>query len=129
MRDTVAEGVVVEFRTVGELRRALEGAPDERQLMSQVVAADGSAWNLSGRVVPNVEGSGRSLAAISLTHRDLLALHGQPFGFTWDDVDALLDAAQQMPTFGGGPTGEDIPDPALTDLAARITALLPPRPE
>lgn len=47
------------------------------------------------------------------------ALHGQPFGFTWDDVDALRATAA---VFGGGGAG-----PTLSSLADRITALLPPR--
>ena len=37
-----------------------------------------------------------------------LALHGQPFGFTWEDVERCRDLG-------------------LNDLADRIAALLPPR--
>lgn len=54
-------------------------------------------------------------------------LRGQPFGFTWDDVDGLRQVAEQLPTFGAGPGGTDVPDPELTSLADRIAALLPPR--
>ena len=40
-----------------------------------------------------------------------VALYGQPFGFTWDDVDRLRTTN----------------DPVLRSLADRIAALLPPR--
>lgn len=43
-----------------------------------------------------------------------IALEGMPFGFTWDDVDALNAAADYVP-------------PRLASIAARIAALLPPR--
>jgi hypothetical protein len=45
-----------------------------------------------------------------------LALHGQPFGFTWQDVDLLRDAVDYL-------------DPRIRTLADRIAALLPPREE
>ena len=71
-----------------------------------------------------------------------LALHDQPFGFTWEDVDALRGVgrglAEFMRNYG---TGHGIISPAaeramreamasalfLPDLADRIAALLPPR--
>lgn len=41
------------------------------------------------------------------------ALHGQPFGFTWEDVDTLRESP---------------PDESLLDaIADRVAALLPPR--
>lgn len=46
-----------------------------------------------------------------------LTLHGQPFGFTWADVDLLRN--RMTP-----PTPRDL---ALGELADRIAALLPPR--
>lgn len=49
-----------------------------------------------------------------------LALHGQSFGFTWEDVDALRDAADSPDLTGGW---------LYEDLADRIAALLPPREE
>lgn len=54
-----------------------------------------------------------------------LALHGQPFGFTWEDVDALhLELAEEW----SGDTGEAFPHVArLRSLADRIAALLPRR--
>lgn len=45
-----------------------------------------------------------------------ICLHGQPFGFTWEDVDLLRRSA----------TPPHDSDP-LDGLAARIAALLPPR--
>lgn len=56
-----------------------------------------------------------------------LALHGQPFGFTWEDVDLLRRAAEDA---GVGLYGEEERAEAGRDfsaLAARIAALLPPR--
>jgi hypothetical protein len=49
-----------------------------------------------------------------------IALHGQPFGFTWDDVDRLrsLDY-MNLDQHEDGPT--------LASIAGRIEALLPPR--
>jgi hypothetical protein len=44
-----------------------------------------------------------------------LALHGQPFGFTWDDVDALREAEVHAN------------DERVSAVADRIAALLPPR--
>ena len=51
-----------------------------------------------------------------------LALHGQPFGFTWDDVDDLREIAPGFHHRGDGQV-----ERALLDLADRIAALLPPR--
>lgn len=47
-----------------------------------------------------------------------LALHEQPFGFTWGDVDFLRMDAEDSPTAHAG---------ILRELADRIAALLPPR--
>jgi hypothetical protein len=58
-----------------------------------------------------------------------LALHGQLFGFTWEDVDALRDAIDAL----NNEWGELIPGtefgmiPSLRSLADRIAVLLPPR--
>lgn len=52
-------------------------------------------------------------------HVAALALHGQPFGFTWDDVDLLR-------MFSDGDPMEHIRR-ECNDLADRIAALLPPR--
>ena len=45
-----------------------------------------------------------------------LLLCGQPFGFTWEDVDALIAADKAYGDCG-----------LLIDVAVRIAALLPPR--
>jgi hypothetical protein len=47
-----------------------------------------------------------------------LALHGQPFGFTHEDVDELREAYEADPLL----VGRDV-----LDIADRIAALLPPR--
>jgi hypothetical protein len=55
--------------------------------------------------------------AADLTQHALAAacLHGQPFGFTWDDVDLLREASTLAQWR------------AFTPIADRIAALLPPR--
>lgn len=59
-----------------------------------------------------------------------LALHGQPYGFTWDDYYELLDNAHEIEHDHGGdfmfPERRRQVD-ALRSIAARIAALLPPR--
>lgn len=50
------------------------------------------------------------------------ALHGQPFGFTWEDVDLLLAETSIL-----APVRDEEEGQALYDLANRIAALLPPR--
>jgi hypothetical protein len=84
------------------------------------------------RLAHRVSGGGLSFHGHSRTHPDVLpylispeeghalaalALHGQPFGFTWQDVDVLRYEATQ------GCTRAAI----LNMLAYRIAALLPPR--
>jgi hypothetical protein len=55
-----------------------------------------------------------------------LALHGQPFGFTWEMHDALYRQAQHRM----GDTMQDTQDRArLLGVCRRIAALLPPREE
>lgn len=53
-----------------------------------------------------------------------LALHGQAFGFTHDDVTLLRGAASYL---GGDSTRGDWWRVRLNGLADRIVALLPPR--
>jgi hypothetical protein len=53
-----------------------------------------------------------------------LALHGQPFGFTWDDVVAAKEAAFELRMMQNRPAAD-----RLDDLANRIASLLPPREE
>lgn len=47
-----------------------------------------------------------------------IALNGQPFGFTWNDVDDLRATAHSSPAAFAE---------RITNLADRIEALLPPR--
>ncbi len=63
------------MKTIGELRQALEGVPDERLLKAQVIAKDGGAWTLKvefcalapvGSSMP-----GGSMAVLKLTHPEL----------------------------------------------------------
>lgn len=56
------------------------------------------------------------------THHALaaLCLHGQPFGFTWDDVDLIRSMDELISEDRGGPL-------EASDLADRLAALLPPR--
>lgn len=59
-----------------------------------------------------------------------LALEGQPFGFTHDDVDQLHHAADVLSAAAGSTHESTVPQPsaeALRALAGRIAALLPPR--
>lgn len=35
-----------EISNVGQLRKALEGLPDDRPILAQVVSTNGQAWNL-----------------------------------------------------------------------------------
>lgn len=55
-----------------------------------------------------------------------LALHGQPFGFDWEDVDALRNASAAVSSYA---IDDDqwSSSGRLDRLADRIAALLPPR--
>lgn len=56
-----------------------------------------------------------------------LALHGQPEGFTWEDVDALRCIAEAARIVGLTPVNGYDGATHVEDLARRIGALLPPR--
>lgn len=59
-----------------------------------------------------------------------VCLHGQPFGFTWEDVDLLRGAADYWRPQDGDAREWDgfaARQQAMRDLADRIAALLPPR--
>jgi hypothetical protein len=59
-----------------------------------------------------------------------LALHGQAFGFSWEDVRYLREIADDVEFHyrdDSGPTPVYRPNPDLAWLADRIAALLPPR--
>jgi hypothetical protein len=63
------------MKTIGELRQALEGVPDERLLKAQVIAKDGGSWTLNVEFCALVPvGSsmpGGSMAVLKLTHPEL----------------------------------------------------------
>ena len=59
--------------------------------------------------------------------RAAVSLHGQPFGFTWADVERLRKLGQSRVCHGMGDYGPpDMCDPWIAALADRIAALLPP---
>lgn len=62
----------VEFYTVGQLRAALEGVPDDRVIMAQVVAVDGSAWNMRATFMARIPAG--NVAALTLEHPQLATL-------------------------------------------------------
>lgn len=76
-------------------------------------------WNagklIGGKLVggPNLPGDRHGLAA--------RCLHGQPFGFTWGDVDLLRGNANADDDIDAGFNER------MRNLADRIEALLPPR--
>jgi len=80
----------------------------------RVIDWDGAAVDDRYRDVHQVEMSRQPEPDIALSVVRTL-LHGQPFGFTWEDVDKLRESAHGY--FG----------PELNDLSDRIAALLPPR--
>lgn len=62
-----------------------------------------------------------------------LALHGQPYGFIWDDYYELLDNVYEI-EHDYGPPQFLVPErkrqvEQLRSIAARIAALLPPKEE
>lgn len=62
----------IRFATVGELRRALDGVPDERFVACQVIATDGSAWMMWGSFCPQVPQG--TIAALTMEHAELKTL-------------------------------------------------------
>lgn len=63
----------MKIRTVGELKNILGDLPDETEIISQVVAEDGTAWNMAidaGRI-PN---SAPTMFCIILRHPHLMTL-------------------------------------------------------
>lgn len=63
------------MNTVGDLRQALEGVPDDRVLKARVVAKNGSAWTLDVEFCASEPAgysvSGGVMALLKLTHPDL----------------------------------------------------------
>lgn len=62
----------IEFHTVGQLRKALEGVPDERMIICQVVGKESGAWNMCARFTPQVQGG--TIAVLTLDHPELKTL-------------------------------------------------------
>lgn len=54
-----------------------------------------------------------------------LCLHGQPFGFTWEDVEGLRSVAAYLAHMKA--TDGVIDADGVLSIAARIEALLPPK--
>lgn len=63
--------MTTEFYTVGQLRALLESLPDNRQIMCQVVATNGQAWNMIGQFSQQLG----SFSYLQMKHEDLSALH------------------------------------------------------
>ena len=60
---------IIRFSTVGQLRKALEGVPDDRPIICQVVAVDHGAWNMYGSFCPEIQHS--NMACVALEHPEL----------------------------------------------------------
>lgn len=60
------------FSTVGALRKVLDGVPDDRLIICQVVAADGRAWNMWGEFCPQAPHG--TVAVLTLRHDELKTL-------------------------------------------------------
>lgn len=101
-----------------EIRPAL--TPEGWATMERVgfVAAGGA--KLEGGVLSLYETDGGELDPSERHELAALALHDQPFGFSWEDVDRLRGACLDE-------RGTETTEAQLHDLADRIAALLPPR--
>lgn len=62
----------VNFHTIGTLKKALEGLPDDRFIACQVVAKDGKAWNMWGEFCPQVPQG--TIACLTFRHDELETL-------------------------------------------------------
>ena len=113
--------------------RALDGwreqKPERRQEddTTQYVAQMGITYDgcvtLMSRAHERVEAPPPARHALAA-----LALYRQPYGFTHDDARALRQAADVLgpaPPGAGGPAAPETAE-RLRDIAARLTALLPP---
>ncbi|MBI4408631.1 MAG: hypothetical protein HY561_02905 [Gemmatimonadetes bacterium] len=97
--------------------RALEARPDQSAAERPRYAALGGPAHRELTVEPGTVAVGRDRHALAA-----LALHAQPFGFSWTDVDALVEAIGCAAEVGHANVGV-----RLYNLADRIAALLPPR--
>ena len=57
------------FGTVGQLRALLEGVPDDRVIIPQVVGSESGAWNMIASFTPLIQGG--SMATLTLWHPHL----------------------------------------------------------
>ena len=62
----------VNIHQVGQLRKALEGLPDDTFIACQVVAKDGKAWNMWGEFCPKVPQG--TIACLTFRHDELETL-------------------------------------------------------
>jgi hypothetical protein len=62
----------IEFHTVGQLRQAIEGIPDDRLLICQVVGEDSGAWSMFASFTPQVQLG--TIACLTLSHPQLKKL-------------------------------------------------------
>ena len=62
----------IEFGNVGQLRKTLEGVPDDTLIACQVVAQDGRAWNMAASFCPRVPHG--TIACLQLRHPELKTL-------------------------------------------------------
>lgn len=60
------------FQTVGELRKAIEGVPDDRLLICQVVGKESGAWNMESSFTAKVPHG--TMAVLTLDHPQLQRL-------------------------------------------------------
>jgi hypothetical protein len=65
------------FYTVGQLRSMLVDLPENRLIATQVVATDGTAWNMWAKFTPCVS-QGDGFAILTLYHSELTTLPKLP---------------------------------------------------
>ena len=66
---------VEKIYTVRDLRRALKGLPDSREVMFQVIETGGqAAWLMHGHMVPDLDMGDRPVTLLQLWHPDLKEL-------------------------------------------------------
>lgn len=64
--------------TVGSLREAMKDLSDDQFIHSQVVASDGTAWNMCLSITPEVDGTnfkGKPMTVMAMDHPQLQSLN------------------------------------------------------
>lgn len=61
----------IKFFTVKQLREILKDLPDDRYIMTQVAAIDGTAWNCYASFCPQINPPDGNIALITLSHAQL----------------------------------------------------------